>query len=475
MGDFHSNASGSLSFILTGFPGLEDSLYWMFILLGALYSVAILGNSLILVILKEEQSLHQPMYYFLAMLSISDLGVSCSTLPTVLGTFCFNIREVGFDACMAQMFFIHFFSLTESGILLAMSFDRYVAICNPLRYSAILIGSCIVKMGLAVLVRSFILILPLPFFLRRLPFCKANILHHAYCLHPDLIRLPCGDTTVNSLFGLSILVSTFGLDSVLIFISYVLIFRSVLTIVSQAGRSKAFNTCVSHICAVLIFYIPIGGVSMSHRYGKLAPPFVHTLMSIIYLSVPPMLNPIIYSIKTKEIHKRMVKMLSGAFGVCWGRMFSLNHLYVASTNHLNKYMAHFPLTFFHMQGILLYSPVRSNITLAGIITWELFKSIPHILCNSQLCPNATGVALQGSESVRDALAVIYSFKNLITSLMENFHSRTQTKCQWINNSFQMPNSTVLCINPISFEHPYRSALFEKFIIFLLLQKLLEMI
>ncbi|XP_038620545.1 olfactory receptor 51I2-like [Tachyglossus aculeatus] len=312
MGDSRGNASSSLSFILTGFPGLEDSLYWMFILLGALYSVSILGNSLILVIIKEEQSLHQPMYYFLAMLSINDLCVNCSTLPTVLGTFCFNIREVDFDSCMAQMFFIHLFSWTESGILLAMSFDRYVAICNPLRYSALLTGSSTVKMGLAVLVRSFILILPVPLLLRRLPFCKANILHHAYCLHPDLIRLPCGDTTFNSLFGLSILVSTFGVDSLFIFLSYILILRSILTIVSQTGRSKALNTCVSHICAVLIFYIPMVGVSMIHRYGKQAPPFIHTLMSIIYLFMPPTLNPIIYSIKTKEIHKRMVKMLSRA-------------------------------------------------------------------------------------------------------------------------------------------------------------------
>ncbi|XP_038620308.1 olfactory receptor 51I1-like [Tachyglossus aculeatus] len=307
-----SNTSTFNSFILAGFLGQEDSLHWIFILLGMLYCIAILGNSLILVILKEEQSLHQPMYYFLAMLSINDLGVSCSTLPTVLGTFCFNVRAISFDACMAQLFFIHLFSFMESGILLAMSFDRYVAICNPLRYSLILTNARITKMGLAIFSRTFGAVFPLPFLLKRLPFCKGNVLSHAYCLHPDLIRLPCGDITINNVFGLFIVLSTFGLDSVLIFLSYILILRSVLTIASQAGRSKALNTCVSHICAVLIFYIPMVGVSMIHRYGKWAPPFIHTLMSIVYLFVPPMLNPIIYSIKTKEIHKRMVKMLSRA-------------------------------------------------------------------------------------------------------------------------------------------------------------------
>ncbi|XP_027716808.1 olfactory receptor 51I2-like [Vombatus ursinus] len=306
-----TNDTGSPLFTLTGLPGLEDSQHWMFLLLGVLYTVSIVGNSLILFIVKEEQSLHQPMYYFLSLLSINDLGASLSTLPSVLATFCFHTKKITFDTCMAQMFFIHFFSFTESGILLAMSFDRYVAICNPLKYPTILTDTRVAQMSLSIGFRSFCVVFPLPFLLKRLPFCKANILSHAYCLYPDVIHLPCGDITFNSIFGLCVIISTFVLDSVLILVSYILILRSVLAIASQGERLKTLNTCVSHICAVLIFYVPMLGVSMVHRYGRYAPPYVYTLMSLVYLFVPPMLNPVIYSIKTKEIHRRLIRLFSG--------------------------------------------------------------------------------------------------------------------------------------------------------------------
>ncbi|XP_053781624.1 olfactory receptor 51I2-like [Desmodus rotundus] len=311
MGGNPENSSELPPFTLTGFPGLETSQHWMFLLLGTLYIVSIVGNAFILFIIKEKQSLHQPMYYFLSLLSVNDLGVSFSTLPTVLATFCFHVRKISFDSCMAQMFFIHLFSFTESGILLAMSFDRYVAICNPLHYATVLTDARVARMGVSVIVRSFCMVFPLPFLLRRLPFCKDNVLSHAYCLHPDLIRLPCGDITINNIFGLFVVISSFGLDSALILLSYLLILRSVLAIASWEERLKTLNTCVSHMCAVLIFYGPMVGVSMAARYGRHAPQYVHTLMSLIYLFVPPMLNPVIYSIKTKEIRRRLFKILLG--------------------------------------------------------------------------------------------------------------------------------------------------------------------
>ena len=310
MGGVLYNSSGLPTFTLTGLPGLENSQRWMFLLLGTLYIVSIVGNTLILFIVKEEQSLHQPMYYFLSLLSVNDLGVSFSTLPTVLATFCFHLRTISFDSCMAQMFFIHFFSLMESGVLLVMSFDRYVAICNPLRYTTMLTDSRVVCMGLWAIIRSFCMVFPLPFLLKRLPFCKANALSHAYCLHPDLIHLPCGDITINSIFGLIIVMFTFGLDSALILFSYVLILCSVLTTASREERLNTLNTCVSHLCAVLIFYVPKIAVCMIARFGRHVPRLVYTVMSLIFLFVPPMLNPVIYSIKTKQIRWRLGRMLA---------------------------------------------------------------------------------------------------------------------------------------------------------------------
>ncbi|XP_032709535.1 olfactory receptor 51I2-like [Lontra canadensis] len=310
MSNFRINVSDAPTFILTGFPGMEAMESWLSFPLLLLYAVSIVGNTLILLIVKEEKSLHQPLYYFLSLLSVNDLGVSFSTLPTVLAALCFRAQVISFNACLAQMFFIHLFSWTESGILLAMSFDHYVAICNPLRYATVLTSACIVAMGLCTVLQSFALILVFPLLLHRLPFCHPqNVLSHAYCLHVDMIKLACTDVSLNSHYGLSIVLFTFGLDSTLILISYVLILRSVLAIASQEERLKTLNTCVSHILAVLIFYVPMVSVSIVHRFGAGLPHAVHILMSILYLFVPPMLNPIIYSIKTKEICRRLLKML----------------------------------------------------------------------------------------------------------------------------------------------------------------------
>ncbi|KAM5184736.1 olfactory receptor 51I2-like [Callospermophilus lateralis] len=227
-----TNPSSTTSFTLMGFPELGSLEHWLAALLLLLYAVSILGNTLILFIIKEEQSLHQPMYYFLSLLSVTDLGVSFSTLPTVMASMCLHAPETAFDACLAQMFFIHFFSWTESGILLAMSFDRYVVICNPLHYSSVLTDARVAYIGISIVIRSFCMLLPPPLLLKRLPFCRANVLIHPFCLHADMIRLSCGDTTINSMYGLFIVISDFGVDSVLILLFYVLILHSVLAIAS---------------------------------------------------------------------------------------------------------------------------------------------------------------------------------------------------------------------------------------------------
>ncbi|XP_006195512.2 olfactory receptor 51I1 [Camelus ferus] len=276
---------------LTGIPGMQAGQAWVALVFCILYLISIIGNLTILALVIKESALRQPMYYFLSVLSLNDLGVSFSTLPTVLATFCFNYRRVGFDACLVQMFFIHTFSFMESGILLAMSFDRFVAICDPLRYATMLPNNRIMAMGLCILAKSFTTLFPFPFLVKRLPFCKGNVLHHSFCLHPDLMKVACGDIHVNNIYGLFVVVFTYGIDSTFILLSYVLILRAVLAIASQEQQLKALNTCMSHICAVLAFYVPIIAVSMIHRFWKSAPPVVHVMMSNVYLFVTPHAQP----------------------------------------------------------------------------------------------------------------------------------------------------------------------------------------
>ena len=211
--------------------------------------------------------------------------------------------------CIIQMFFLHGFTITESGVLLAMSFDHYVAICDPLRYTTILTDYRIIQMGLLMVIHTVVLIVPLLLLLKPLNFCGGNARSHSYCYHPDVIKLACSDTRTNSICGLIDLILTTGVDTPCIVLSYILIIHSILSISSPQERRKVFSTCVSHIGAVSIFYIPMISLSFVHRYGRSAPKVVHSMMADMYLLFPPVLNPIIYSVRTKQIHKGILSLL----------------------------------------------------------------------------------------------------------------------------------------------------------------------
>ncbi|VTJ83827.1 Hypothetical predicted protein [Marmota monax] len=298
----------STSFLLTGLPGLEAVYIWLSIPLCAMYVASLAGNSLILWVVRSEPSLHQPMYYFLSMLAVTDLGLSASTLPTMLPIYILGLRKVAVDLCLVQLFFIHTFSVMESSVLLIMAFDRFVAISKPLRYGTILTNPRILSLGLAIMVRSVGLHVPAPIMLKKLPYCRNHLLSHSYCLHPDVMKLACADTHINSAYGLFVVLSTLGVDSVLIILSYGLILQTVLSIASKAERLKALNTCVSHICSVLLFYTPMIGLSMIHRFGKWASPCSRVALSYLHFLIPPVLNPVVYTIKTKQIRLRMLRI-----------------------------------------------------------------------------------------------------------------------------------------------------------------------
>ncbi|CAM2095457.1 unnamed protein product [Caretta caretta] len=214
------------------------------------------------------------MYIFLSMLAVTDLALSIVTIPTILGIYLFNSRRISHEACFAQMFLIHSLSKIESFVLLLMAFDRFIAIYNAQRYTSILTPPRISKMGLVAV---------------------------------DIMKAACSDTSVNSIYGLFLKVMTDGLDSFLIFLSYVMILKTVLSIASHRECLRALNTCVSHLCAVVLFYISDIGLSLTHRFGNSSTYLLQIILGYIYLLVPPLMNPIVYSVKSKHLRERIIR------------------------------------------------------------------------------------------------------------------------------------------------------------------------
>ncbi|XP_039377009.1 olfactory receptor 52E4-like [Mauremys reevesii] len=296
------------TFILQGIPGLEVAHVWISIPFCTMYIIAILGNFIILFIVKTEQSLHGPMYYFLCMLAVTDLVLSTATVPKMLSIFWFNSREIDFSACLTQMYFIHCFSAMESGILVALALDRYVAICHPLRHSTILTNSVVAKIGLAVVLRCAISALPYPFLVRRWPYCRTNIIPHSFCEHIAVVNLACADIRLSSYYGLFVLFSVIGLDALFITVSYIQILRAIFSLPTKDDRLKTFGTCGSHLCCILSFYLPEFFSSLTHRFGHKVSLHVLVLIANVYLLVPPMLHPIVYGVRTKQIRGRLLKL-----------------------------------------------------------------------------------------------------------------------------------------------------------------------
>ncbi|XP_055403599.1 olfactory receptor 52A5-like [Bubalus kerabau] len=295
---------------LIGIPGLESVQCWIGIPFCFMYLMAVIGNTFILVIIKYENSLHSPMYIFLAMLGATDIALSTCILPKMLGIFWFHLTEISFDACLLQMWLIHAFKATESGVLLAMALDRYVAICNPLRHASIFSQKLLTHIGIGVILRAVVLVAPCIVLIKyRLKFYQTTVISHSYCEHMAIVKLATEDIRINKILGLFVAFTILGFDISFITLSYVQIFVTVFQLPQKEARLKAFKTCIVHICVFLQFYL-LGFFSFfTHRFGSHIPPYVHILLSSLYLLVPPFLNPIVYGVKTKQICDHVLKMI----------------------------------------------------------------------------------------------------------------------------------------------------------------------
>ncbi|KAM4845293.1 olfactory receptor 52H1-like [Thomomys bottae] len=293
-------------FTLLGIPGLEEYQVWISIPFCFIYAVAIVGNIILLYLIAKEHSLHAPMFFFLSMLALTDLMLSTTCVPKTLSIFWFGPQKISFPGCLTQVFFLHYSFALDSAILLAMAFDRYVAICSPLRYTTILTPKAIVKIAVGIYFRGFCVLVPSVFLIHRLPFCRTHDIAHTYCESIGVARLACADISINIWYGFCVPIMMVIIDAVLIAVSYILILRAVFRLPSTDARQKALGTCGSHVCVILMLYIPAFFSILAHRFGRNVPLTFHIMFANLYVIIPPALNPIVYGVKTKQIRDKII-------------------------------------------------------------------------------------------------------------------------------------------------------------------------
>ncbi|XP_023969941.2 olfactory receptor 52N4-like [Chrysemys picta bellii] len=300
----HSDPS---TFILMGIPGMEDAHVWISIPFATSYISSLLGNFMVLFVVGKEETLHKPMYLLICMLALTDITKSSTIMPKALCIFWFNLKGITMVGCLTQIFFLHTVGFVQSAVLMIMAFDRYVAICNPLRYATILTNARIAMLGLAVLVRALLFMVPLPLTLSRLPYCDNHVIPQTQCEHMLLAMISCGDITFNRTYSFVMPFLLMGSDLMLIALSYGLIIRAVLRISSKRAHQKALNTCTAHIFVMLMFYTPVLFSILTIRLNGDITPHGRIILSVLYHLVPPVLNPIIYGVKTQELRDKVGK------------------------------------------------------------------------------------------------------------------------------------------------------------------------
>ncbi|XP_074071397.1 olfactory receptor 52I1-like [Macrotis lagotis] len=290
------------TFFLMGVPGLEEAHLWLAALLSTMYTMILMGNSFIMTVIWVDPALHEPMYYFLCVLAGVDIIMATSVAPKMLSVFWSGNGTITFTACFTQMYIVHTSTAMESGLLLAMAFDRYVAICKPLHYNAILTPQKILGINAAIVLRATIVLIPLSWMVSNLPYCGSHMVPHSYCEHMAVAKLACADhmpSSLYSLIGSSVVV---GIDVAFITTSYILILKAVFNLSSQHARQKALSTCGSHVGVMALYYFP-GLISVYIDWVGKDMVLMHTqvLLADLYLVIPPTLNPLIYGLRTKRI------------------------------------------------------------------------------------------------------------------------------------------------------------------------------
>uniref|UniRef100_A0A452GTJ7 Olfactory receptor n=1 Tax=Gopherus agassizii TaxID=38772 RepID=A0A452GTJ7_9SAUR len=293
-----SNQTTVTEFFLLGFSDIQELQILHFVVFLVIYLAALIGNLLIVTAVALDHHLHTPMYFFLVNLSILDLGSISVTIPKSMANSLMNTKSISYPGCVTQIFFFLFFIGADFSLLTVMAYDRYLAICQPLQYERVMNrGACVQVAAMLHTGNTF-----------RLPFCHSNVVDQFFCDIPQLLKLSCSDTYLNKvvvvLFGVCLALGCF----VFIIVSYIQIFSTVLRIPSMQGRRKAFSTCLPHLVVIGLFFGTGSFVYM--RQTSMSSSFWDLLASVLYAVLPPLSNPIIYSLRNKEIREALGRVIA---------------------------------------------------------------------------------------------------------------------------------------------------------------------
>ncbi|MBZ3884794.1 Olfactory receptor 5M8 [Sciurus carolinensis] len=302
------NLTSVTEFILLGLTNRLELQILFFVLFLAIYTVTVAGNFGMIVLVRVNVRLHTPMYFFLSHLSFVDLCFSSNVTPKMLEIFLSEKKTISYPACLVQCYLFIALVHVEIYILAVMAFDRYMAICSPLLYGSKMSKSVCTSLVLVPYVYGALTGLMETLWTYHLTFCGPNEIDHFYCADPPLIKLSCSDTYNKETSMFVVAGCNFSFSLLIILFSYLYIFPAILRIGSTEGRRKAFSTCGSHLTAVIIFFATL-------FFMYLRPPSKESveqgkMVAVFYTTVIPMLNPMIYSLRNKEVKEALAKELS---------------------------------------------------------------------------------------------------------------------------------------------------------------------
>ncbi|XP_028640472.1 olfactory receptor 10J1-like [Grammomys surdaster] len=293
-------------FVFQGFSNFQENQLTLFVVFFVLYILTLTGNFIIVTIIRIDHRLHTPMYFFLSVLSTSETFYSLVIIPRMLGSLVGLSQSISLECCGIQLFFFLGFGIINCLLLAVMGYDRSVAICNPLRYNIIMNWRVCVILASSVCVTGFLFALVQAVSIFRLPFCK-TLIEHFFCDVRPILDLACTVPVFNTILTLLLTFMVITAPATFLFVSYVLIISTILKIASAEGRKKTFATCASHLTVVIIHY---GCASIAYFKPKSDnSKDQDQLISVTYTVITPLLNPVVYSLRNKEVQDALRKVL----------------------------------------------------------------------------------------------------------------------------------------------------------------------